>query len=707
MRKKQLFTVVFLLMLFIAPMLFILSYSHVTIPTEQNMNKDFSLSEDGENWLSGWRYRKQLSFTGQAGAGTGYQVPIFVAHYSSVPVYFTYDSSVGPYNASQNIACNGTHFWTTSGGQASPADNYYLTAYDSDWNQLTGRDCDGDGPSAMMQINGVQEKDGTLFITANNWTDGTETNISWILEYDPDTLAYSTFHALKNSSGLAHQHYAEGLDWYDGYWWVCWHDWTGITKYDSDWEWVADYELSYPGNGHYYQGIIWVGDYVYLNVHLSGDPDKIDCYYFNGTGFEENRRMAHVTTAATQGMAVNKTDMKTVYWAQRSGADHMKVAITTMSNITSDDFLTLNGHTQPDLDDIRFTASDGNTILDYWRDDSIGTGYDKFWVKVSADLGSNQVIYCYYGNNTVSSTSSGVDTFLMFDDFNRADNDTVGGDWVDDCGSGDNDISSNTLLVNQSQHYYSHIEQNIGVIDDFAVEIRINCFADIGSTWHPSVWAYWHAYSWVSVGPRMDGSQDKHHGYTNNAGTVTNHYGNPSSADTWYYYRLMMATNVHVQKSTEGSTWADVYDITRVGNWGGPGDVLVILGKGHGVNAGSYPYANLDNDGGVPGDTNQISYYDNVFVRKCLETEVSHPIGGTEEEYPNWKIINSIIIIFTVPLFTGSLDALLIISGLIMIPASTLYLAKGGKDEMSSDKLFYGLIVFAIGWGLFLGGIYG
>lgn len=704
MRKKPILVVAFLLMLYITPMIFISSYVRVAIPAAQNMSKDFSVSTDGENWLSGWNYRQQLSITGQVGAGTGYQVPLFISHGDSVPVSFTYASSVGPYNASQSVACNGSHFWTTSGGSGSPADNSYLTGYDSDWTQLVGRDCDADGPADMMQINGVQEKDGVLYVTANNWTDGTENPIGYVYEYDPDTLEYSTYHTLDNSSDLPHEHFAEGLDWHNGYWWVVWHDWTYITKYDSSWNWVADYELTYSGNGHYYQGIMWYGDYVYVNIHSSGAPIKLDCFFWNGTGFEENRRMSQVTVTATQGMALNKTDMKTVYWAERGGADDMKVTITTMENITGDNFLTLGGHSQPDLDDIRFTAADGNTSLYYWRDDSIISGFEKFWVVVSADLGSNQVIYCYYGNSTVSTVSNGPYTFTIFDDFNRADNDTVGGTWTDDAGSGDNDISSNTLKVNQSQHYYSHVEQGAGFLTRFAFEVRINCHSDIGSTWHPSLWVYWDSYSWVSIGPRMDGSQDKHHGYTNDGGTVTNQYGDSSTADTWYYYRIMVDTNVHVQESTDGSTWSDVYDIARSANWAGVPS-LVILGKGHSVNAGSYPNADLDNDGGVSGDTNQISYYDNVFVRKCLETEVTHPIAGEEETILAWSVINTVIVFFTVPLFTGSFDALLIFLGLVMIPASTLYFVKGGKDEMSSDKLFYCLIAFVIGWALLLGGI--
>lgn len=73
----------------------------------------------------------------------------------------------------------------------------------------------------------------------------------------------------------------------------------------------------------------------------------------------------------------------------------------------------------------------------------------------------------------------------------------------------------------------------------------------------------------------------------------------------------------------------------------------------------------------------------------------------------DWQSIGDVTVWFEIPIFTGVLDAILIFLGLIMIPASTLYLVKGGKSEMSNDKLFYGLVAFAIGWALFLGGIYG
>jgi len=76
--------------------------------------------------------------------------------------------------------------------------------------------------------------------------------------------------------------------------------------------------------------------------------------------------------------------------------------------------------------------------------------------------------------------------------------------------------------------------------------------------------------------------------------------------------------------------------------------------------------------------------------------------------HPVWNTINDVE--FVLPIdwseeFQFGYDALFILLGLIMIPASTLYLVRGGRKDMSTDKLFYVLIVFFVGCGLFIGGI--
>ena len=70
-----------------------------------------------------------------------------------------------------------------------------------------------------------------------------------------------------------------------------------------------------------------------------------------------------------------------------------------------------------------------------------------------------------------------------------------------------------------------------------------------------------------------------------------------------------------------------------------------------------------------------------------------------------WREVGEAELIFIVPLDETGLDMLLIFLGLFMIPASTLYLVRGGRSGMSMDKLFFGLIAFVIGWALFIGGI--
>lgn len=65
-------------------------------------------------------------------------------------------------------------------------------------------------------------------------------------------------------------------------------------------------------------------------------------------------------------------------------------------------------------------------------------------------------------------------------------------------------------------------------------------------------------------------------------------------------------------------------------------------------------------------------------------------------------------LIFDSPVSTSqlwTLNAWYIVLGMILVPASGLYLVYGGRKNLSSDKVFYALIAFMIGWGLIVGGI--
>lgn len=75
--------------------------------------------------------------------------------------------------------------------------------------------------------------------------------------------------------------------------------------------------------------------------------------------------------------------------------------------------------------DLRFTSSDGSTLLDFWIESVSGTSPNrlaKAWVEVPGDL-SQKDIYCYFGNASATNASDPNATYVYYQDF---ENDTVG-----------------------------------------------------------------------------------------------------------------------------------------------------------------------------------------------------------------------------------------------------------------------------------------
>jgi len=73
--------------------------------------------------------------------------------------------------------------------------------------------------------------------------------------------------------------------------------------------------------------------------------------------------------------------------------------------------------------------------------------------------------------------------------------------------------------------------------------------------------------------------------------------------------------------------------------------------------------------------------------------------------FPDWHVLPDVRIWFYIPFSEWHINGLFVLLGLIMIPASSMYLVRGGRKELSTDKLFYTLLIFFIGWALLIGGI--
>ena len=77
--------------------------------------------------------------------------------------------------------------------------------------------------------------------------------------------------------------------------------------------------------------------------------------------------------------------------------------------------------------DLRFTDLDNN-LLNFWTERVVGSGdtaVAHVWVKVAANLSSNQSIFCYFANSSATNVSDGPNTFLFFDDFDGSSIDST------------------------------------------------------------------------------------------------------------------------------------------------------------------------------------------------------------------------------------------------------------------------------------------
>jgi hypothetical protein len=301
--------------------------------------------------------------------------------------------------------------------------------------------------------------------------------------------------------------------------------------------------------------------------------------------------------------------------------------------VDTDEEVFLSEKCKTDFGDIRFTAADGITELDYWLEEYTVSKYATFWVEVAADLGSAQTIYVYYGNAVATTTSSGANTFPIFDDFARGDSGTVGGGWTQEDGDGANSIDTERLKIVQHMNEYTHIERS-QALTNLILRSKLLAGANAGVSWLHTVALYWGVDEWAKWGQTRDGGANelKFLAYFNKASTVTNWLDIVGAAGVWYYLRLRLtATTMYVDRSCDGVWWYPSTSTARGANWSAAPS-LIIIGKGWSDEPG-YPNADFDNDFASPGNEG-THYADDVFTRKYLSPEPAHGAWGPEYRVP-------------------------------------------------------------------------
>ncbi len=323
--------------------------------------------------------------------------------------------------------------------------------------------------------------------------------------------------------------------------------------------------------------------------------------------------------------------------------------------------ISYNSRLQTDFDDVRFTDNDGDTLLDAWLEEKSDSNFAEIWVEVADSLETtNVMIYMYYGNSTVSNYWDGPATFLLFDDFN--------------------DDSFNTTLWNPVTGYPAEAG---GVLEMFGVTTNIE------------------SYDFFSYGTAMGART-----YFKEMRAVG--FGDVSPFDKENYLESK-ANRQYCRTGSDVATDAysftkETWQVLRV-NWyngsyasGYMNDSLVTEVSSAYVPDADMPLffsVNIADDEGLDIDW--------VYVRNLADS--IEPVAIIYGEWTQRGIAEFIFHIGWDPTFRFGYDAFFIFLGLIMMPVSTMYLVRGGRKEMSSEKLFYGLIIFAVGFGLLVGGI--
>ncbi len=91
----------------------------------------------------------------------------------------------------------------------------------------------------------------------------------------------------------------------------------------------------------------------------------------------------------------------------------VRILVWNTTGTDSGENVYVGSKVRTDFGDVRFTRSDGTTLLDYWIE-SINATAAIFWVKITDDLSANNVtIYIYYGKSNTTTTSNYTSVFPL------------------------------------------------------------------------------------------------------------------------------------------------------------------------------------------------------------------------------------------------------------------------------------------------------
>jgi len=262
-----------------------------------------------------------------------------------------------------------------------------------------------------------------------------------------------------------------------------------------------------------------------------------------------------------------------------------------------------------DFGDIRFTKSDGVTLLDYWLEEYDGD-VATFWVEVDNIPASpdTTTIYIYYGNPSATTTSNGDNTFLFFDHFEDLSKWTQ----VKDSSYITSGVSASEIYGQYNIPTYKYAQDDAYETSAFTLPASFGVKFKFKNTWSSG-----------DIKPQFVIIEDRSTSGPHNRYYLSNDakwmywgswytIGDSAAEDGAYHKAEVLAVN---------DAWKIYEDDVLIGSW----TAITASGLPLGIDFMSYTSSYS-----AAGETR----IDWLFVRKYVDPEPSHGAWGSEESAP-------------------------------------------------------------------------
>jgi len=375
---------------------------------------------------------------------------------------------------------------------------------------------------------------------------------------------------------------------------------------------VTDYQM--PIKVHYGAGVD-DGEDVYLNGKCRNDFGDIRFTDSDGVTelsyWMEEKVDGDYAIFWVKVPSIPPPKVETGEWTVDGQTYHRRTKITITENSGSDltdhqvkvvintKWLVDNGYATPNGNEVRFTDSDGSTLLSFWRETDFNQIQTVYWVKVpSIPASTTKTIYIYYDEELtdVPDASDGDATFLFFDDF---DSDTLNEEkWaysgavsiVDDAKAHD----GRAIQVGENSYVYAKINlQNQLAIEAYISYVNINA-------------------RYTGIGVFSNYNNDIPHLYQNGYGFSTYQsgtawtYDSADSGGVREYQALPETEDLRITMEYDGAT---AYWSSELGEWSRPLNLDITSYK-----------LKIANDGDLSGALIRVDW---VGIRKYVDPEPS------------------------------------------------------------------------------------